>query len=619
KQLQNKAQASFFAIIGVLLFIAAIIGFFVYNNIKKTNIEQETKKAAEISLQAEEVKKFVNDCIRKSTFEGLKTLGQTGGYLEVPKLINFKGISYWQIDQANIQPFLNQTQKSLLEYINLNLPRCVESGNISSLGFSIEKKEPAAFIEFGNSDVTIKVIYPIKLSKEGLSKEFSEFFNTFDIRYRATFEAAKEVNERIFEPDFEIKNPLKKMDYIKSLDFDIGYKTPETDIMVFTVTDKKSVTPTNEFYTFSFAAKLGKSELKKITSLQNRSATNPVFLQYTVFSVDKKAQLDISSGTTINLNGQDVPAITVQQSYPQQVVAKNVPVEKENKEIKRREDLNYRIDNPVYSFEPDDLLFNKPQLLTLYYDDPQGKDAKGVGILKGKNNFWVPIPSFEDRANRKVFANIIGFTQFTAVFCEGQNLKKAIARQVFEANAGCYVSLVIMVIMIVVAFYLVGPAFVSGGLISTNAAALGGAEALTAAAAATAPTTAGGLGLVQGYIATLGANLASAVGTGAVTVGTATAIGLAVTALSSGISLVGAATEAFYTSSPENCQGFVPTCTWQVGVNPVEVDGTGRCIPGSGTFQAGVPVTLCAQVKKCNFIQKFTCQKCSVECTASYY
>ncbi len=574
KQFQNKAQASFFAITGLLLFIAAIIGFFVYNNIKKTNIEQEAKKTAELSLQAEEVKKFVNDCIRKTSFEGLNRLGQTGGYLEVPKLINFKGIGYWQIDQANIQPFLNQTQERLLDYIDSNLPKCVESGNISSLGFSIEKKEPAAFIEFGNSDVTIKVIYPIKLSKEGFSKEFSEFFNTFDIRYRAAFEAATEANERLFDPDFEIKNPLKKMDYIKSLDFDVAYKIPETDIMTITIIDKKSVTPLNEFYTFSFAAKLGKSELKKITYLQNKSDTNPVFLPYTVFSVDKKAQLYISEGTTINLNGQDVPAITTQQSYPQQVVAKNVPVEKENKEIKRREDLNYRIDNPVYSFEPDDLLFNKPQRLTLYYDDPQGKDAKGVGILKGKNNFWVPIPSFEDRANRKVFANIIGFTQFTAVFCEGQNLKKAIARQVFEPNAGCYVGLGLFVASLLVAGYI----FIVSG---------------------------------AGFFAVLGVALTGE-SIGAIAV-------IALYIVSTGLSFGGTATEAFYTSSPENCQGFVPTCTWQVGVNPVEVDGTGKCIPGSGTFQAGVPVTLCAQVKKCNFIQKFTCMKCSVECTASYY
>ena len=81
--------------------------------------------------------------------------------------------------------------------------------------------------------------------------------------------------------------------------------------------------------------------------------------------------------TSINLNGQAVQSIIVRQEYPKNVVAKNVPVEKENNEIKRREDLTYVTDNPIYNFEPDGLIFNKPQKLTLYYDDPKGKDEKG--------------------------------------------------------------------------------------------------------------------------------------------------------------------------------------------------------------------------------------------------
>ncbi|MBI2649745.1 hypothetical protein HYX04_00350, partial [Candidatus Woesearchaeota archaeon] len=221
-KLQNKAQASFFVVVGLVMFIAVIVGFFAYNKIKSSKIQTEAEKAA-LALQAEEIKKFVNDCIRKTTYDGLKKLGQTGGYFEVPDLINFKGTGYWHLDQINIQPFLNQTQQRLLEYVNANIPVCVENGNLTKFGFLVEKKKPIAFMEFGNSDVTIKVIYPIKLSKEDFTKELSEFFNTFDIRYRAIFEAATETNEKTFDGDFDAKEPLKKLDYLKNLDFDIAY------------------------------------------------------------------------------------------------------------------------------------------------------------------------------------------------------------------------------------------------------------------------------------------------------------------------------------------------------------------------------------------------------------
>lgn len=589
--LQNKAQVSLFAVLGIILFIVLILGFFAYNNIK-SKAEAEAKKISGLGQQADEIQKFANDCIRKAVFEGLKKLGETGGYFNAPNLISFRGKSYWHIDQVNIQPFLNQTQERLIEYINAYVPACVDEKTIAGLGFNVEKGQPSTFIEFGSADVTIKTVYPIKLSKGQFTKEFSSFFNTFGIRYRAVFEAASQVNEKTFDADFDAREPLKGMDYLKTLDFDIAYKTPETDVMEFTITDKKSVTPENQNYAFSFTAKLGKSDLKKLTQLQDRSATNPSFLPYTIYSVDRKAQLDISLGTTISLNGQDVKSISVQQDYPSNVVTKNVPVEKENKEIKRREDLNYALDNPVYSFNPDGMLFNKLQTLSLYYDDANGKDSKGVGILKGKNGFWVPIPSFEDRTNKKVFADILGFTDFTAVFCASQGLRKTIARQVFEPNAGCYFNLILTIVMLAATAYMLGPggafsAIQQVGTLTSQAFSLSGAIEFVAGTIGVSATTLGVL---------LGGSI-----------------------LSLGLGVAGSISEVYYDSSPENCQTFIPTCTWQVGVGTFEQDGEGRCFPSSGTYQAGIPVTLCAQVEKCNFIEKFTCQECSVECTAQFY
>ncbi|MDP3779807.1 MAG: hypothetical protein Q8Q69_01260, partial [Nitrosopumilaceae archaeon] len=57
----KKAQTSFFVIIGIFMFIAMLIGFVIYNNIKAKKVEEEAKKTADLSLQAEEIEKFVND------------------------------------------------------------------------------------------------------------------------------------------------------------------------------------------------------------------------------------------------------------------------------------------------------------------------------------------------------------------------------------------------------------------------------------------------------------------------------------------------------------------------------------------------------------------------------
>ncbi|MDP3765563.1 MAG: hypothetical protein Q8R04_03555 [Nanoarchaeota archaeon] len=597
-KLKSKAQTSIFVIIGVIMFVAMIAGFFVYNKLRTSKVEEEAKKASDLSLQAEEFEKFVNDCIRKASSEGLNKLGQTGGYLEVPNLINFKGTSYWHFDQVNIQPFLNQTQERLIEYINTNTPKCVESENITKFGFLIEKKEPTTFIEFGNADVTIKIVYPIKVSKEDFSKEFSEFFNTLDIRYRAVFEAATELNERTFDADFDIKEPLKKMDYLKNLEFDVSYKALESDILTFTITDKKSITPTNQLYTFSFAAKLGKSELKRLTDLQNKSSSNPAFLPYTIFSVDKKAQLDISAGTTISKDGQDVQFISVQQSYPSEAVTKDVPVYKRNKDVVQKQDIKYIITNPVYEFEPSGILFNQFQKLTLYYA-PETDDSKGMGILMGKNGFWIPIISKHDEINKMVFTRILGFTEFTAVACSAQQAKETIAEHLFEPNAGCYISLALTIIMLALAIYL-GPQLgaIFKALLSGNFE-FAGVILTKEIAGITLATT-----VTQTSIAiAVGVTYASLV------------------IISTAGTILGATTDVFYGASPEQCETFYPACDQTIEVEKGGDAEEGQCIPDKGQrVAAGAPVNICAQVEGCGgFIEKTICKSCSQKCTAKFY
>ncbi|MBI2652355.1 hypothetical protein HYX00_02710 [Candidatus Woesearchaeota archaeon] len=620
----SKAQTSFFVILGIIIFITAITGYFVYNNIKKAKIEEEAKEIADLSLQSKEIEKFVNDCLRKESFDALKKLGQTGGYIEIPKLIRFDNTSFWYLSQANIQPFLNQTQERLIEYINVNLPKCVDNGNLSKFGFLVEKGKPLTFIEFGNSDVTLKVIYPIKLSKEKFTKEFSEYFTTFSIRYRSIFEAASEINEKLFDADFDVKDPFKKLGYLRNLELDISYKTLEKDVMVFTIIDRRSITPANEFYTFNFAAKLGNSDLKKATYLQNNSAVNPTFLPYTIYSVDKKAQLDISEGTTISLNSQSVPAISVQQNYTKEVVTKDVPVYKKNNQIIQRQDIKYSIDNPVYDFEPSGLLFNKFQRLTLYYDN-ETKAEQGVGILMGKNGFWVPIPSKHEPEQKRVFTQILGFTHFTAVNCATQQVKRAIAEHFFKPSGTCFVSLAIFVIVAIASAVLFfaaaapGSFSVVGGSVVPTAqaaeiAAAGAAEIATAGAAATiAPAT---------FPATIGASLASTVGVTTLSVAAATALGIAYTglyALSLLGTVLGATTDVFYSQAPDNCQTFYPVCDQNIHIIKEQKDGSGMCVPQNGArVAAGQPVNVCAQVKKCNTIRKFLCMPCSVKCTASF-
>ncbi|MBI2647010.1 hypothetical protein HYW99_00885, partial [Candidatus Woesearchaeota archaeon] len=323
--------------------------------------------------------------------------------------------------------------------------------------------------------------------------------------------------------------------------------------------------------------------------------TNPTFLPYTIYSVDKKAQLDISEGTTISLNGQDVKDITVQQSYPNEVVTKDVPVHKKNDEIIQRQDIRYVIDNPVYTFEPTGILFNQFQRLTLYYDD-ETKDDSGVGILMGKQGFWIPIVSKHEPEYKRVYSNILGFTEFTAVYCASQPIKRAIAEHFFKPSGLCYFNLGITFI------FAIASAVVLAGMLFPPAIGFTGTGIIGKTAAS-----------VYTGLKTLGITISTAY--------TAT-IGIAYLAIS-GITLattIAGGMGAFYEQSPDNCQTLYPICEQNINLQKEEDSGTGNCIPSNSQHvSGGQPVNVCAFVKKCNSIKKFLCMPCSVKCTASFY
>jgi len=284
----------------------------------------------------------------------------------------------------------------------------------------------------------------------------------------------------------------------------------------------------------------------------------------------------------------------VQQNYSKEVTTKDVPVYKKNSEVIQKQDIKYVIDNPIYTFEPSGILFNKFEKLTLYYENESLAD-KGVGILMGKNGFWVPIASTHEPEYKRVFSNILGFTQFTPVYCATQYVKRTIAEHFLKPSAGCFISLGLTIISLI----LTATVIISG-------LAVIGAAATEAGAAASYS------------ISSIIAN-----GVGAV----ATTAGLSVSTFSLifvGISLASTATTiaggvgAFYEKSPDNCQTFYPTCNQTITMQKQEIDGTGSCFPQDTKVRAGQPVTVCSQVKKCDALKKILCKPCSVKCTASF-
>ena len=592
--MQKKAQVSIFLIVAIVLVLGSIAGYYLYTGAKEKEAEAKAAVISQRSQASEQIRSFFEECVKKVSYDGLKIIGSQGGYASIPPSFEMGGVAYWQYDSANVQPFLNGTKQEYIRYLEEQIPSCVDDSAISQQGFTLKKGEMSASAEFGDSDVSVLVSYPLTLTMEDFSASYAEFSHRIDIPYRRIFEAASELNKHILLPAFDPAAPLQGA---PQYGFSLEYERKGEGKFQFSTIDNSHQTPDGVPFRISFGAKLGLSPLVKRTTIQNLSATQPTPYDFEINSPDNRAVLFISRDTTITQDGQAVGYIDVKQNVEGQVVSSNVPNAKKNKDIVGRTELAYVTDHTIYNFEPDGLLFSTPQKLTIKYDD-NGKIAGGVGMLQGHNGFWFPLRSFDDKENKEVTAYIAGFTDFTAVDCSTQGQKTVSAEHFLEPSAGCYAQLGMSIVLLAITF-----AYPPGAL-------LGNFQGVASNGVTSTLANIGDvLASKVGYVFSNGINAAILGG-----------IYLGAMALSLGLTVAGIADPTlFYIDAPENCQTYIPTCQQAINVQKEEEDGEGTCFPESQTeTSAGQPSTLCAQVKKCNFIQSFFCMPCSVKCTASY-
>ena len=80
-RLQKKSQATIFLIIGIVVVMVAISLIVLSRHAAKKVSKQEIIDIKEASFDVQPVKNFVTECLSSTSKNGLKLLGQQGGYL----------------------------------------------------------------------------------------------------------------------------------------------------------------------------------------------------------------------------------------------------------------------------------------------------------------------------------------------------------------------------------------------------------------------------------------------------------------------------------------------------------------------------------------------------------
>ncbi len=196
----TKAQVTLFIILGGIILLAASLLFFVNTDVKEKAILTETPGEVQHAGQ-QELRSFMDSCIREALFNGLEIMRLQGGYIDIPpgapivqlqqdeKIIERNGIKkvelqpgaknqvvYW-LDSGNrlFIPSQPSMEAELAGYMKKSVLSCVDDfKSFREQQYQVSTGELAVEAEFSD-EVIARVKYPITFSRGDVSFDESSF------------------------------------------------------------------------------------------------------------------------------------------------------------------------------------------------------------------------------------------------------------------------------------------------------------------------------------------------------------------------------------------------------------------------------------------------------------
>jgi hypothetical protein len=584
----KKGQITLFMIIGILMLL--FVGIYAYLNFNGSSQGLNTNLA-----NMQQAKAHFDSCVIETTASGLKELGEKGGYYDIPEAIKKNETSLWYLNQINVQPSLYQLKEKTEKYVDSNLEDCIDFDGLKKQGFDVSTNSPKTEIIFGVDRTTIIVNYTVELKKQGVYQKYDEFRQDLDVRFRKMFELSSQIINKELEPSFNFSDPLNG---VNKFDFDISFKSLDNETIIYSIVDKTRM-ENAEYFGITFASQFGNSTLKRTVELQPNSNTNPTVLPFTIYSVDRMAELIIMPGTMFNLNSGPVQNISVQQTYPTEVSRDNVPMTETADDKIINQTISWNLTYPVYNFEPTGMRFNagNPQRLLLFWDEARIPHKGEIGIIFSEDGTnWRPLQSKADYQNHFVYTDIPGFSSYSLVDCGVINERNI--EVVAEAEGGGWSFIQILIIVVIAIIIIVATILTAGA----GASLLAGFPAAQMTLVGTFTVGLNTLG-TAGLVAAIGGGLA-----GGAYLAPDTTMG---------------AGQDYIT--------FTPACHQNLTITSEITEGKGSCTATEGTTKVsikngkesvmavnpGVPITLQATIKKCKG-GMFSSVTCTLKCKTTY-
>ncbi len=286
----RKSQASIFMIVGILLVIGGVIFFYSTQKAQKP-LEPEIKIVQEqVPVEFQPIRNYANGCAYSVGIEGLKIIGEQGGYISFSdKSLNKESFTitnnptesdavsftkdsslkipyWWYLKSANNcrgdcafaskRPDLRQSdnsiEKQLERYIDLKLNDCMDNFKpFTEQGFKIaEAGKIRTDVVIASDDISLLVEYPLTVERQGAKTKMTQFFVTIPVNLDKVYDLATKITNLEMKHRYMEKHALNL-------------------IVAFSGVDKEKLPPMSDMrFKFGSSTSWQKSDLKnKITGL----------------------------------------------------------------------------------------------------------------------------------------------------------------------------------------------------------------------------------------------------------------------------------------------------------------------------------------------------------------
>jgi len=165
----KRGQVTIFVIIAVLI-ISAIGGIVYIEGVKKTSESPEVK----------EVSGFVSSCLQQVSIEAVATIGEQGGYYNLPERANyflFFPKPYYIYETENLAPMKASLEKSISDYIADNVDVCFSDFfDFEQRGLDVKKANSnSVTARIRGNEVVISAKIPVSITKDNSTSIITDF------------------------------------------------------------------------------------------------------------------------------------------------------------------------------------------------------------------------------------------------------------------------------------------------------------------------------------------------------------------------------------------------------------------------------------------------------------